>query len=85
LLPELARSLDEGGASGGTERWIQERIATAACRAAVKARDRLSLQEIERLVVDLAVAKMPYTCPHGRPTLIHFSYGDLHRRFGRSS
>lgn len=83
LLPEIARTLEEGGPRGGAERWMQERIATAACRAAVKARDRLSLQEIERIVVDLAGSRMPYTCPHGRPTLIHFSIRDLYRKFGR--
>ena len=42
--------------------------ATIACKAAVKARDRLTLDEIEKLVVALASAEMPYTCPHGRPT-----------------
>ncbi len=85
LLAELAHSLEEGGDRGGTERWIQDRIATAACRAAVKARDRLTLQEIERLVMDLAVSARPYTCPHGRPTMIHFSFADLYRKFGRMS
>jgi DNA mismatch repair protein MutL len=85
LLPELARTLEEGGERGGTERWIRDRIATAACKAAVKARDRLSVQEIERLVMDLAAASMPYTCPHGRPTMIHFSFGELYRKFGRTS
>lgn len=83
LLPELAHSLEEGGDRGGTERWLQDRIATAACRAAVKARDRLTLQEIERLVMDLAVSARPYTCPHGRPTMIHFNFPDLYRKFGR--
>ncbi|MBP7275734.1 MAG: DNA mismatch repair endonuclease MutL [Kiritimatiellae bacterium] len=83
LLPEISRSLDEGGSRGGTERWIRDRVATAACRAAVKARDRLTLQEIERLVMDLAVSARPYTCPHGRPTMIHFRFPDLYRKFGR--
>lgn len=84
VLAEVARTLDEGGARGGTERWAQERIATAACKAAVKARDTLKLDEIERLVVDLAAARMPYTCPHGRPTLIHLGFAELHRKFGRT-
>ena len=83
LLPQIALSLEAGGSRGGTERWIRDRVATAACRAAVKARDRLTLQEIERLVMDLAVSARPYTCPHGRPTMVHFSFPDLYRKFGR--
>ncbi len=83
VLSDVARSLEEGGTRGGTERWAEERIARAACRAAVKARDKLSLQEIEKLVIDLGRAEMPYTCPHGRPTLIFMGYNELDRKFGR--
>ncbi len=84
LLAEIATGLETGGARGGTGRWIRERIASAACRAAVKARDILKIEEIERLVVELAQTDMPYTCPHGRPTLLHFSFGELNRKFGRA-
>ena len=50
----------------------------------MKAHDRLTLEEIERLVIELAGTEMPYTCPHGRPTLIHMSFGELNRKFGRA-
>jgi len=83
-LAEIAATIEGGGARGGTERWLKERIATAACKAAVKARDTLKLEEIERLVVELAGTDMPYTCPHGRPTLIHFGFQELYRKFGRA-
>jgi DNA mismatch repair protein MutL len=83
LLTEIVRSLERAGAGGGTERWAEEDVAQAACKAAVKARDRLTLHEIEQLVVDLAGAEMPYTCPHGRPTVIFMSYNELHKKFGR--
>jgi DNA mismatch repair protein MutL len=59
-------------------------VAQAACRAAVKAHDVLRLDEIEQLVVALAQAEMPYTCPHGRPTIIFTSYPELNRKFGRA-
>ena len=49
----------------------------------MKANDRLTLEEIEQLVVDLAKTEMPYTCPHGRPTIILTSYRELNRKFGR--
>lgn len=84
LLIEAAEAADQGGARSGAERWSVERIARAACRAAVKARDRLTLEEIERLVIELASTEMPYTCPHGRPTLIHFGFRELNRKFGRA-
>ncbi len=83
LLVEVAGHLEQAGARGGKGRWREEAIAQAACKASVKARDRLSMEEIERLVVDLAGAEMPYTCPHGRPTLIYTSFKDLNRKFAR--
>jgi len=83
LLVEVSIALEQAGARGGKERWQEETIARAACRAAVKARDRLRLEEIEQLVVDLARTEMPYTCPHGRPTLVFTSFRELNRKFGR--
>ncbi len=83
LLGAIADTLDQGGDRSGTMRSAEERIAKAACRAAVKANDKLSVQEIERLVVDLAGAEMPYTCPHGRPTLIFMGFSELDKKFGR--
>ncbi len=83
ILPETADTLERAGKKGGEQRWREEAIAQAACKAAVKARDRLSLAEIEQLVIDLAKAEMPYTCPHGRPTIILTAFKDLNRKFGR--
>ncbi|MFW5871024.1 MAG: DNA mismatch repair endonuclease MutL [Verrucomicrobiota bacterium] len=83
ILPETADTLERAGKKAGEKRWREEAIAQAACKAAVKARDRLSLAEIEQLVIDLAKAEMPYTCPHGRPTIILTSFQDLNRKFGR--
>ena len=85
LLLDVAHSLETAGSRGSQpERLREEAIAQAACKAAVKARDRLTLPEIEKLVVDLASAEMPYTCPHGRPTLIFTSLQELQKRFGRT-
>lgn len=83
LLIDMARHLETLGERGSHTRWREEAIAQAACKAAVKARDRLSLREVEELVVALASAEMPYTCPHGRPTLIYTSLKELARKFGR--
>lgn len=83
LLLEICTNLEQAGTRGGEERWREETIARAACRAAVKAHDSLTLREIEQLVVDLAGTEMPYTCPHGRPTLILMPFKELNRKFGR--
>ena len=83
MLVEMAHHLEEAGARRAQGRWREEAIAQAACKAAVRARDRLSLEEIEQLIVDLAGTDMPYTCPHGRPTLIFTSFKELNRKFAR--
>ncbi|AKJ65709.1 DNA mismatch repair endonuclease MutL [Kiritimatiella glycovorans] len=84
LLLEVARALEAGGGHGGTETWAHEAVARAACRAAVKQRDTLRTGEIQGLLDALTRADMPYTCPHGRPTMIYISRSELDRRFGRA-
>jgi len=83
VVENLAKAADRGGKASSAEHGARERIAMAACKAAVKAGDMLSLSEIEKLVVDLALTKMPYTCPHGRPTMIFMSFKELQKKFGR--
>lgn len=58
-------------------------IARLACRAAVKANDRLSLQEMDHLLEELRYIDEPFTCPHGRPTIIKITVNELERRFKR--
>jgi len=84
FLIEMAARLEESGSKAAGGRWREEVIAESACKASVKAHDRLALEEIERLVVDLAQTEMPYTCPHGRATLIFTSFKELDRKFGRT-
>ena len=54
-----------------------------ACRAAVKAGDRLTEEEMRELLRQLSAARMPYVCPHGRPVLLRIPVEELDRRFGR--
>jgi DNA mismatch repair protein MutL len=60
-----------------------EKIIRAACRASIKAGDRIAPPEIERLAKDLFTCLTPGTCPHGRPTFYRLSLEDLQRFFGR--
>lgn len=85
LIEEMAAALNEFGPGSKGARLPEEQIAKSACHAAVKARSRLTTEEIERLVVELEKAEMPYTCPHGRPIIIHFSFQELAKKFGRSA
>lgn len=63
---------------------LRERvIITMACKSAIKANHKLGLPEMESLLCQLAAARQPYTCPHGRPTLIHFSGYELEKKFKR--
>jgi len=63
---------------------VQERLATrAACTAAVKAGDVLTLEQMQTLLNDLATAWSPATCPHGRPAFILLTVEELERRFMR--
>ena len=87
-VPELIRTLladlqEEGGETRKERRLSEEAVAKKACRLAVKANDRLSPGEAERLLADLMACHLPYTCPHGRPTLIEMSFRELEKKFGR--
>lgn len=61
-----------------------ERLIRFACKAAVKAHDPLDRAEMEALLAQLAAAANPYTCPHGRPTLIRLTVSDLEKQFRRT-
>lgn len=58
-------------------------IITMACRAAIKAGDKLDLLEIQGLVNNLFKCENPYTCPHGRPSIFRLSSDELAKKFLR--
>ncbi|MBE6407158.1 MAG: DNA mismatch repair endonuclease MutL [Lentisphaerae bacterium] len=58
-------------------------IATAACKAAVKAHDKLTLEECDALIRELGKCELPFSCPHGRPTVLNISLNEIEHRFGR--
>jgi DNA mismatch repair protein MutL len=55
-----------------------------SCKAAVKAGDSLTEQEMRSLLDQLFATKIPYVCPHGRPIVLKISIDELDRRFGRT-
>jgi DNA mismatch repair protein MutL len=62
----------------------EERLVAAVCkRAAIKAGQTLSREEMQQVVRQLEQCESPRTCPHGRPTVLHFSVEQLEKEFGR--
>lgn len=58
-------------------------LAMTACKAAIKAGDVLNITQMKIILNELAQTTLPYTCPHGRPTIIKFSTYDLEKMFKR--
>jgi DNA mismatch repair protein MutL len=81
---ELVDELKAAGAGVNSARLGEHTVAKTVCRHAVKANDPLQGKELENLVEDLRHCAMPYTCPHGRPTLIEMNFRELEKKFGRS-
>jgi len=80
---ELIDELKAAGQEVNSLRLGEHTIAKTVCRHAVKANDPLAGPELQNLVEDLRRCAMPYTCPHGRPTLIEMNYRELEKKFGR--
>ena len=74
LEPEAGRSEPE---------QEKQRLIAAACKAAVKANDRLDVSEIRALFRSLDQTENPFSCPHGRPTFLRLSRGDIEKMFLR--
>ncbi len=62
---------------------LEDKVIMSACKAAIKANQRLSLPEMEALLKALAPLENPFTCPHGRPTALKITCAELARRFFR--
>lgn len=66
------------------ERFVYRISATQACRMSIKANDYLSYEDQEYLLDTLRNCENPFTCPHGRPTIITYTKYDLEKLFKRS-
>lgn len=81
---ELVDELKAAGQEVNALRLGEHTVAKTVCRHAVKANDPLAGRELENLVEDLRHCAMPYTCPHGRPTIIEMNFRELEKKFGRA-
>jgi len=66
------------------DKLLEEWIYLLACKESIKAQDSLSLLEMEQLIALLGQSKNPYTCPHGRPTMVKMTRPELEKRFYRT-
>jgi DNA mismatch repair protein MutL len=82
FLKEILVDLEERLKAGGEK--VKSVAASFACHGAIKAGDKLSLEEMNSLFDQLFATKEPYSCPHGRPTLIRIPIEELNKRFERS-
>lgn len=82
LLQEILNEL-ASEQKPGTPSAVTERIATMACKSAVKGNHRMSKAEMEELLNQLLTLENPYHCPHGRPTMITMTKQELERKFKR--
>lgn len=62
---------------------VIDKIATMACKAAIKANQKLSVREAEELLKECEKLENPYTCPHGRPIIIAISKREIEKKFKR--
>ncbi|MEK5039470.1 DNA mismatch repair endonuclease MutL [Sporosarcina sp. FSL K6-3457] len=61
----------------------EEAAIMMSCKRSIKANHHLTLADMERLLHDLAESENPFTCPHGRPVLIHFTTYEIEKMFKR--
>ena len=78
ILDQLAAE-----SASGTPESIRTRIATMACKAAVKGNNAMNQMEAAALIDELLTLENPYHCPHGRPTIISMSKYELEKKFKR--
>ncbi len=83
VFMEVLDELVELGSSRAVPEVFNDRIATMACKAAVKGNTEMTVEGVEALLKELMTLDNPYNCPHGRPTVITMSKYELDKKFKR--
>lgn len=78
---EFIDSLTEGTKLQNTV--VIDKLITKSCKSAVKAHDKLSMEEMKALMEQLSACRNPFSCPHGRPTFIRLSQYEIEKMFKR--
>lgn len=83
IIREILTNLHDMHAASAAE-LRKSALATTACRAAIKAGEELSLAQMQIILDELSRTPQPFTCPHGRPTILKFSTDDMAKMFKRT-
>ena len=84
LLRQFIEEVLQKNSTPSFEKLLEEWIYLLACKESIKAQDSLSLLEMEQLISQLGQTHNPYTCPHGRPTMVKMTRSEVERRFYRT-
>jgi DNA mismatch repair protein MutL len=84
LLRQFLEEVIQKNSTPSSEKLLEEWIYLLACKESIKAQDSLSLLEMEQLIAQLGQTLNPYTCPHGRPTMIKMTRSEFEKRFYRT-
>ena len=82
LFEEVLDELADGPVKGAPD-VIYSKLASMACKSAVKGNTKLSMLEAKELIDELLTLENPYHCPHGRPTIISMSKYEIEKKFKR--
>ena len=84
LLRQFIEEVLQKNSTPTIDKLLEEWIYLLACKESIKAQDSLSLLEMEQLIALLGRTHNPYTCPHGRPTMVKMTRPELEKRFYRT-
>ncbi|MBN1488576.1 MAG: hypothetical protein JXA69_01560, partial [Phycisphaerae bacterium] len=84
FVRDLIDKLAAGPVEPDSEAMLEELLQMMACKAAVKAGDALSPEEVEALLAKRETVERSSNCPHGRPTTLRLTLHDLERQFKRT-
>lgn len=83
VFMEVLDELSSLGKTGNVPEVFNEKIASMACKSAVKGNNHMTVEELWELLCELMTLENPYNCPHGRPTIITMSKYELEKKFKR--
>jgi len=84
LLRQFIEQVLQKNTTPTIEKLLEEWIYLLACKESIKAQDSLTLLGMEQLIALLGRTQNPYTCPHGRPTMVKMTRQELEKRFYRT-
>ncbi|MBI21570.1 MAG: hypothetical protein CL780_04920 [Chloroflexi bacterium] len=79
----LINAIDKLSVDRDRKEWHETMFALVACHSSVRAGDKLSNDEIKSIISQLESTEFPQTCPHGRPTMIEYTFDEMKKNFLR--